>query len=192
MVPRLLVIIGLLWTAEGWVGPARAEEPLDPDTIKAVLRTTVVEDDNYTLFLTTLANQGRLSRDLVNSSLEWARKKATNKYQYFKQAVIAQADHVGIALPPDTPPLRRDVHGRVVQRIVLIDVPVPYVSVEVLGTKIKTRTNIKGEFTLPQLPWGVFKVEVHGGAAQLFRTLAHHLSLPFLPADKTTLTFRFH
>jgi hypothetical protein len=171
---------------------AAAEEKLDADAIKAALRTTVVEDNNYTAFLVTLADQGRLPRALIDTSMDWARKRAKLQFQYFKQAVIILAGRDGITLPGDTPPLRRDVHGRVVQRVLLVDVPVPYVSVEIEGTEFKTRTNIKGEFTLPHLAWGSHKVVVHGGAAQLFRIKSHHVILPFLPVDNTTLTFRFH
>jgi hypothetical protein len=193
MAPRFSLTLSIaLVSTFGWASPARAADKLDAETIKAILRTTVIEDKNYTAFLVTLADQGRFPRSLIDSSLDWARKKPEHKFEYFKQSLIVRANAAGITLPNDTPPLRRDVHGRVVQRVVLVDVPVPYVPVEVEGTEIKTRTNLKGEFTLPDLPWGVFKVEVHGGAAQLFRTMSTHLSLPFLPTDKTTIRFRFH
>jgi hypothetical protein len=171
---------------------AQTQEKLDPDVLKAMLRTTQIEENDYIPFLVTLVDQQRLPRVMVDTALRWARNKTYRQFQFFKRAVIAEADRGGITLPGDTPPLKVSLHGRVVQRVGPIDIPVPFVAVDVEGTHIKTRTNIKGEFFAANLSWGVYKIQAHGGAAQLFHTATHRVMLPFLPNDATAVTLRFH
>ena len=110
-VPQVIANLALV-TTFGWCVSAHAQVRLDSETIKAGLRTTVVEDNNYVAFLVTLVDQGRLSNDLIDTSFDWARKKTKLQYQYFKRAVITRADQAGIKLPDDTPPLRGDIRGR--------------------------------------------------------------------------------
>ncbi len=167
------------------------QAPLDPEKLKAALRTITIEDDNYVLFVVTLVDQGRLTRVVVDTAFRWARDKTDRRFQYFKRAVIAHADRVGITLPSDTPPQRAPIRGRVVQRVLLVNVPVPFVEVQIAGTSIKTRTDLEGEFTLPDQLWGTYTIEAHGGAAQLFRTISAVVKLPFLPDDATSLTLVF-
>jgi len=192
MVPRFYLLAGLVISST-LVGEcsAQTEENLDPDALKAALRTTTIEENNYIPFLTTLVDQQRLPRAMVVIAYRWARNKGYRQFQFFKRAVIAEADRGGITLPFDTPPLKINLHGRVVQRLGLVDIPVPFVSVDIAGTKIKTRTNIKGEFTFENLSWAVYKIQAHGSAAQLFRTASTRVMLPFLPNDVTTVTLKF-
>ena len=171
--------------------PVGAQERLDPEAIKAALRTIPVEENNYVLFLVTLVDQGRLPRVMFDTSLRWARNKGYHRFQFFKRAVIAQADRAGLVLPNDTPPLRASIQGKVVQRVLLIDVPVPLVDVQIVGTSNKTKTNLKGEFTFSDLPWGVFTVEADGSVIQLLKKVSVQVKLPLLPNDATTVTLKF-
>jgi hypothetical protein len=175
-----------------WVSTTHGQEPqLDPVTIKAALKTTVIEDDNYVLFLVTLVDQGRLPRVAFDTAFRWARHKTYLQFQFFKRAAIAQADRMGVVLPMETPPLRESIRGKVLQRVLLVDVPVPYIDVQLVGTTHKTKTNIKGEFTFADLGWRAYTVEADGSAIQLFKKVTAQVKLPYLPNDTTTLTLRF-
>lgn len=171
--------------------PTLAEEALDPTTLKAALKTTVIEDDNYIQFLVTLVDQGRLSRPVFHTSFRWAREKSYLKFQFFKRAVIANADRAGVTLPEQTPPFQQTIQGKVVQRVLLVDVPVPYADVQIVGTSYKTKTDVHGEFSFADVPWGIYTVEADGGVLQLLRKVAAQVKLPYLPNDATSLTLRF-
>jgi len=172
-------------------GATHAEETLDPKTLKAALKTTVIEDDNYILFLVTLVDQGRLPRVAFHTSFRWARQKAYRQFQFFKRAVIASADRMGVTLPDQTPPLREEIQGKVVQHILLVDVPVPYADVQIVGTNYKTKTDLHGQFSFANVPWGVYTVEADGSVLQLLRKVSAHVKLPYLPNDATSLTLTF-
>ncbi len=174
-----------------WTSSAHAQERLDPEALKAALKTTTIEEDNYIAFLVTLVDQSRLPRVAFDTSFRWARRKSYLRFQFFKRAVIAQADRAGIALPNETPPLRQSIQGKVVQRLLLVDVPVPFIDVQLVGTTRKTKTNLRGEFTFSDLPWDAYTVEADGSAAQLFRKISGQVKLPYLPNDLTTLTLTF-
>ncbi len=188
-----LFLAGVILTGAGlaWIGSARAQEPLDPEAIRAALKTTEIEEDNYISFLVTLVNQSRLPRVMFDTSYRWVQRKGYLRFQFFKRAVIAQADQAGIVLPQQTPPLRQDIVGKVVQRILLVDVPVPLVDVQLVGTKHKTKTDLHGQFRFTDLPWDVYTVEVDGSAAQLFRKISRQVKLPYLPNDARTFTLSF-
>jgi hypothetical protein len=192
MAPRFYLLAALtIWITLAGESPAQIQEKLDPEVLKAALRTTTIEENDYIPFLVTLVDQERLPRVMIDTALRWARNKTYRQYQFFKRAVIAEADRAGITLPTDTPPLEVNLHGRVVQRVGLVDIPLPFVGIDIEGTEIKTRTNIKGEFTLSNLAWGAYKIRAHGSAPQLFRTISARVKLPFLPNDVTTLTLKF-
>jgi hypothetical protein len=167
------------------------EVALDPEAIKASLHTTAIEENNYVSFLVTLVNQSRLPRVTFDTSLRWARNKSYHRFQFFKRASIAQADRIGVTLPDDTPPLRESIQGKVVQRLLLVDVPLPLVEVQLVGTSHKTRTNLKGEFAFTDLDWAAYTVEADGTAVQLFKKVSASVKLPYLPNDATTVTLRF-
>jgi hypothetical protein len=174
-----------------WACTTHGQERLDPGTLKAALKTTVIEEDNYILFLVTLVDQSRLPRAAFDTAFRWARNKAYLRFQFFKRAAIAQADRMGIVLPMETPPLRESIQGKVLQRILLVDVPVPFIDVQLVGTTHKTKTNLKGEFTFSDLGWHAYTVEADGSAIQLFKKVSSQVKLPYLPNDTTTLTLRF-
>jgi len=171
--------------------PAFAQDRLDPDAIRTALKTTVIEDDNYIPFLVKLLDQGRLPRVAFDTSFRWARQKSYLKFQFFKRAVIANADRMGITLPDQTPPLREKIQGRVMQHVLLADVPVPFADVRIVGTDFKTKTDLHGRFTFADVPWASYTVEADGNVLQLMRKVSAQVKLPFLPNDPTSLTLTF-
>lgn len=186
-----LVAVFLASMGLGGTALLRAQEPLDAEKIRAALKTSEIEEGNYISFLVTLVNQSRLPRVVFDTSYRWVQRKGYLRFQFFKRAVIAQADRAGISLPQQTPPLRQDIEGKVVQRILFVDVPVPMVDVQLVGTNHKTKTDLRGQFRFTDLPWDVYTVEVDGSAAQLFRKLSRQVKLPYLPNEPTTFTLSF-
>ncbi len=186
LVALLLANLGL-----GCMEAVPAQEPLDAEAIRAALKTTAIEEDNYISFLVTLVNQSRLPRVVFDTSYRWVQRKGYLRFQFFKRAVMAQAEREGISLPQQTPPLRQDIHGKVVQRILLVDVPVPLVEVQLVGTNHKTKTDLLGQFRFTGLPWDIYTVQVDGGASQLYRKISRQVKLPYLPNDPTTFTLSF-
>jgi len=81
-----------------WVSMARADDPLDPAQVKAILRTETPEEGKFIERTVALVNRGKLPRDLFESCLLWARKKAHHKFEYFKFALKARASDAGIIL----------------------------------------------------------------------------------------------
>ncbi|MGA2031582.1 MAG: hypothetical protein ABSG68_04960 [Thermoguttaceae bacterium] len=93
----LLALTCGLWLAQSG-RLARAAENLDAAQIKAVLRTTDVEDGGFIQRAINLVDAGKLPYDLVQSSLQWARKKPHHKFQYFKAALTMRAAQIGVQL----------------------------------------------------------------------------------------------
>jgi hypothetical protein len=128
MAPRFYLLAGLtIWITLAGESAAQIQEKLDPEVLKAALRTTTIEENDYIPFLVALVDQERLPRVMIDTALRWARNKTYRQYQFFKRAVIAEADRAGITLPTDTPPLEVNLHGRVVQRVGLVDIPLPFI-----------------------------------------------------------------
>ena len=69
---------------------AAQRPPLSADEIKAALRTTEIEDKGFVEAVVQLVNENRLSRKVVVSSFQWARKKSHYRFQYFKYSVLAR------------------------------------------------------------------------------------------------------
>jgi hypothetical protein len=76
---------------------ARADD-LDPDQIKAILRTTTDSENSFIDRTVAMVQAGTLPRPLFTSTLIWARKKPRHQYQYFRQALTVRAAQVGIKL----------------------------------------------------------------------------------------------
>lgn len=78
------------------VRPAWARETLDPEEMKAALRTTTIEDQGFIEKVVILAERGTLSPALVWKTFLWARRKPEHKFQYFRKAMILQALREGV------------------------------------------------------------------------------------------------
>jgi hypothetical protein len=71
---------------------------LDAATIKAALRTATPEEGCFVERIVAMTNAGRIPVELVDSTLQWARKKPKHRFQFFKQALIVRAAKQGIEL----------------------------------------------------------------------------------------------
>ena len=91
----LIVLVALL--AACWSRPARADN-LDPDQIKAILRTATPAEDRFIDRTVHMVKAGKLPADMFESTLQWARRKTRNRFQYFKRALILRAADAGITL----------------------------------------------------------------------------------------------
>ena len=94
---RLFCLAVILATSMlAWTHVACADGPLDPDQIKAMLRTATPEENGFIDRTVAMVNKGTLPADLFESTLLWARKKPHHKFQYFKHALIQRAAAAGI------------------------------------------------------------------------------------------------
>jgi hypothetical protein len=73
---------------------------LDADTMKKVLRPPTPDDAAFIDRVVKLVSKGKLPADLVDSTLQWARKKNKRRFNYFKQALILRAADRGITIKP--------------------------------------------------------------------------------------------
>ena len=81
------------------VGVRMAEaSPLDASTMKVALHTATPEEDGFIEYVLARVDAGTLPLDLVESTFLWAKKKRTNKFQYFKRGLILRAEEKGIHL----------------------------------------------------------------------------------------------
>lgn len=87
-----LAVLASLWTDS-----ARADTPLDAGVINAGLRAPTPVDQAFVSNVVALANKGKLPASLVQTTFLWAQKKPPRiRYQYFKRALIVQAQNLGI------------------------------------------------------------------------------------------------
>ncbi len=143
--------------------PVRSEAAsrLDADEMAIALDTAHPDEEAYVTYTVALVDLRVLSRDLVDSSFQWARRKPVRrkKFQYFKHAVTALAAKVHVTMPQGTPDLTPTIAGRVVVRVLLVDVPVAGAVVRIRGTSRKTTTNAKGQFTFENVPYGIHTID---------------------------------
>jgi hypothetical protein len=167
-----------------------AGEPvrLDFDTIRVQLKTAHPDEEAYIHYVVALTDQDRLSRRLLNSAFDWARRKPVRlkKFQYFKQALITLAARTGITLPPRTPDLTPEVTGKVVMRIVLVDVPCAGAKVTLEGTKRAVVTDEKGQFTFKDVPFGTHTIAAQKTVALLALKGTAEVILPTDPPSTET------
>lgn len=77
-----------------------ADQPIfDVEIMKKILRPPTPADSRFLERLVNKVKDGKVPADLVDSTLQWARKKyAKNRFEYFKQALILRAAQQGITL----------------------------------------------------------------------------------------------
>lgn len=90
------VVLGLVILV-GLASTVRADQ-IDPDQIKAILRTTTDGENAFVDQVVKMVNAGTLPREIFASTFIWARKKPKHRFQYFKSALIARAAEAGITL----------------------------------------------------------------------------------------------
>ncbi len=93
ILPCVVMAIGWIWAQQ-----ATAAVQLDADKIKVALRTVTPDEEAFVQHIVTMVKEGKLPVDLVNSTLQWARKKPAYQFQYFKRAIILRAAKQGISI----------------------------------------------------------------------------------------------
>lgn len=96
----LAILLGIVpWAFLHQPREAWAEtNDLDPELIKAGLRTAAPEEHGFVDYVVGLANRGVIDPRIVQSAFLWARRKPDRRFQYFKRAVILLAARRGIRL----------------------------------------------------------------------------------------------
>ncbi len=91
----MLTLVGVCLLATKGV---QARPPLTAEEIKAGLRTVSIEEEGFVDRVVDLAHRGVLPTSMVESTFQWARKKAEHRFQYFKRAMIVRAARIGVRL----------------------------------------------------------------------------------------------
>ncbi|HYW81549.1 MAG TPA: hypothetical protein VE890_18335 [Thermoguttaceae bacterium] len=160
--------------------PAEAASRLDAETIQAGLRTADDDEVTYIRFVVALVDQGRLSRPLVESTFQWARRQPVlqKRFQYFKSALITLAARDGVRLPQGTPDLTPTITGRVVKRVFTVDVPARDITVTLRGTKRSVVTDANGNFRFTKVSLGRQTLDAKGLFALIPRKGSAQVLLP--------------
>ena len=98
MVRRIVLGCFLLSAAILVADRAAATTVLDAAKMKAILATAKPEEDGFLDRVVEMTKQGQLPVSLVESTLQWARKKPQHRFQFFKRALIVRAAEIGINL----------------------------------------------------------------------------------------------
>ena len=97
MITRLLALTVLVCVLVAMFSRfGQATDQLTADSMKAALRTATPEDNGFIDRVLEKMNTGKISRSLVVTTFEWARKKNTHRFQYFKRAIIKRAAEIGV------------------------------------------------------------------------------------------------
>ena len=100
--PTLVLL--LLACVTGGATPA-AGQTLDADAIRAVLQTATPEEDGFIDRVVEMVDDGELPLGVVQSTLIWARRQPSRKFQYFRRGLITRAAQIGIPAAAFTGPL---------------------------------------------------------------------------------------
>ncbi len=172
--------------AVGWAGTAQSATRLDPETMRMALQTANPAEEAYIYYACALVDRGFLPRKMVDSTFQWARKKPyPKKVQYFKYALITQAAKIGITLPKNVPAAANTITGRVIIKVLFVEVPCPNMNVVIEGTDLSTKTDKNGEFTFTGVSFGIHTLHASGVALLRPRTGSATVSLPTPPPSGT-------
>jgi len=182
-----ILAIGAMMAVPALTGlsTAEAQDRLDVDTIRVGLRTADPDEIAYITYVVALTDQDRLAEGTLNSAFLWARRKPDfvnhAKFQYFKQAIITLAARDGVRLPQETPDITPDISGRVVVRVLLVDVPVINAAVNIRGNDVTATTDARGEFRFGNVPLGEYVLDASANILLVPRTGSAIVSLPTAP-----------
>ena len=141
-----------------------------------------------------MVEQKRLSRPLVEGTFLWARRQPVfqKRFQYFKSALITLAARQGVRLPRGAPDLTPTITGRVVKKILTVDVPAQGITVTLRGTKRSVVTDAKGTFRFTNVPLGRRTFDAKGSFALIPRKGSTQVLLPAGPpfSDKVFVEIR--
>ncbi len=159
-----------------------AASALSAAEITAGLRTANPDDEAYITYVVTLLNQERLSRKIVESTFQWARRKShPRKFQYFKHGLITRAARIGIQLPTGTPALNGTIEGKVVLKVLFVYMPCPNITVTIEGAKRETVTDKNGRFSFAGVPFGTYTLDAAGTVLLFPLTGLAQVRLPTTP-----------
>jgi hypothetical protein len=91
-----IVLLVLLLAVGATRGAARAATDLDAPTIKAALQTVDKEEQGFVERAVAQVAAGTLPRKTLETAFLWAKRKPSNKFQYFRRALILLAARQGI------------------------------------------------------------------------------------------------
>ena len=74
------------------------ENPTLKDTLDKGLKARLPEEFAFVDHVVKLVDHGRLSRELVQSTFLWARKKSKHQFQYFEHGLRLRAEEAGVHL----------------------------------------------------------------------------------------------
>jgi hypothetical protein len=198
MLHRFVVITALVAVlVVGWTETAEAQRRLDAGTIRAGLRTADLDQETYIAYVVALRDHGQLPDEMLESTFHWTRRKRNYRgglaFEYFKHALIVQAAKIGITLPAGTPALRPTINGRVVLRVLLVDIPCPNCTVTLqetntVGAIQRTAvTDEDGRFTFADVPYGRYTLSAEGTVLFLHRTGSASVTLPTPPPSSDSV-----
>lgn len=166
---------------------------IDADTITAGLGTKLPDEEAYAEYVVTLANQGRLPADLVESTFQWARGKPHRmKFPYFKRGLQVRAGRVGIQLPDKAPPSEMTIQGQVMLQVLMVRIVVPDVLVTLEGADRSTTTDAKGQFHFARVPYGRYTLRARGIVGLLQRSGSARVILPPTPPSRGPVTININ
>ena len=173
--------------ALGWTATAQSSTTqLDPETMRMALQTANPSEEEYIYYACALVDRGFLPPNMVNSTFQWARKKPyPKKVQYFKYALTTQAAKVGITLPKNVPAAATTITGRVIIKVLFVEVPCPNMNVVIKGADLSTKTDKNGAFTFTGVSFGTYTLQASGVALLRPRTGSATASLPTPPPSGT-------
>ena len=172
--------------AVGWTATAQSATRLDPETMRMALQTANPAEEAYIYYACALVDRGFLPQKMVDSTFQWARKKPyPKKVQYFKYALITQAAKIGVTLPKNVPAAANTITGRVIIKVLFVEVPCPNMNVVIKGTDLSTKTDKNGEFTFTGVSFGTYTLQASGVALLRPRTGSATASLPTPPPSGT-------
>ena len=184
--PGLLIVALLpVLSAVGWTPAAESATRLDAKTICMALQTANPAEEAYIAYVCALTDQGYLSRRMVDSTFQWARRTPYPKrVQYFKNALITQAAKRGIRLPKNVPSTARTIQGRVVLKILVVELPVAGAVVKIEGTSQSTTSDSTGEFSFSGAPYGTYTLRASATTFLGARSGSATVALPTPPPSK--------
>jgi len=178
--PAVLILLAMLATCR--TGLAQTSIGLDAATMSAALHVARPADHAYVAYIVAMVDGGRLARQTVDSAFLWARPKQANKrFQFFKRALITLAAKSGVRLPGNAPAAARTIEGRVVVRVLMVDLPAAKVNVTIQGTDQSTVTDRNGRFRFTGVSFGRHILKASGVAMLRPRTGTAAVVLPSPP-----------
>ena len=151
---------------------AEAAQRIDAETMIAALKTANPAEKAYVRYVAALVEAGYLPHRLVASTFQWARNTPYPKrVQYFKNGLITRAAKIGIRLPQEVPSTANAVVGKVVVRVLVLELPAAGVTVTIEGTERSTTTDKQGNFRFDAFPYGTYHLEASGPTAFALRPI---------------------